>query len=173
MLTNQENFELIRLLNKIEWPVRSDLFDAFCGNMLTSPVDLALLKKSAAGFEIFLIYRKDKFFDGWHVPGSVMLPGRTVLTVLKDVMEREINIHEKNFDFKFIGFHQFMKGHEFGQCSRGQETELLYVLFLEESTKIRTDNERKFFSIEKLPDDILSHHQILISSIKNYLNHVD
>lgn len=172
MLTNQENLELVRLLNKIEWPVSADLFDAICGNMSINPVDLAILKKSTDGFKIFLIYRKDNFFDGWHIPGSVILPGRTIAMVLKDIIEREINIPEKGFDFKFITFHQFMKGSNLGQCPRGQETELLYALFLEEDVRIETDEFRKFFPIEKPPENALSHHKTLLLSIRNYLSKI-
>lgn len=169
MLTNKENLELIYLLNKIEWPVTPDLFDAICNNLSVNPIDLAVLREGDEGPEIFLIYREDNFFKGWHFPGSVILPGRTVSFALKDIVEREIGTSTEGLTFEFVGFHQFMKGGSFGECPRGQEVDLFHVLFLDRETKIETDESRKFFPISKFPDDILSHHKVLFSSIKKYL----
>ena len=169
MLINEENFELIRLLNKIEWPVTPDVFDAVCNNLSINPVDLALLRKGEKEHEVFLIYREDKFFKGWHFPGSVILPGRTVNSVLKDVVEREIGISAQGLMFELVGFHQFMKGKNTGECPRGQEISLFHALFLDSKTKIETDKNRKFFPINKLPHNILPHHKILALDLKEYL----
>lgn len=169
MLTNKENLELIYLLNKIEWPVTPDLFDAICNNLSVNPIDLAVLREGDEGSEVFLIYREDNFFKGWHFPGSVILPGHTIKSVLKDIVGREMGISAEGFAFDLVGVHQFMKGNNIGECPRGQEVDLFHVLFLDRGTKIEIDENRKFFPISKFPDDILSHHKVLFSSIKKYL----
>lgn len=169
MLTKRENLELIRLLHKMEWPVAPDLFDAICNNLPVNPIDLAVVREGDEGPEVFLIYRDDTFFKGWHFPGSVILPGRTIDSVLKDIMEREVGVRVKGLTFDLVGFHQFMKGKGVGRCSRGQELDVFYAVSLGRNCKVKIDENRKFFPLHKLPKDILSHHKILAVSIKTYM----
>src|SRR3989344_322546 len=151
MITNEENLELVRLLKKVEWPVPLDLFDAICNNLSVNPIDLAVIRKGDEGYEVFMNYREDIFFKGWHFPGSIILPGRTIMSVLEDVIEREVGTSAEGLKFEFVGFHQFMKGSGFGECPRGQEVDLFHVVFLDQEIKIETDDTRRFFPINKFP----------------------
>lgn len=169
MLAKQENLELVRLLNKIEWPVCPDLFDAICNNLPVNPVDLAVIRKGEEGPEVFLIYRDDHFFKGWHFPGSVILPGRAIKSVLKDVIEREVGVRTRGLSFDLVGIHQFMKGKSAGKCARGQELDVFYAIFLTKDVNVGTGEHRKFFPLNKLPKNILSHHKVLAASIKEYV----
>ena len=45
MLTAQENFQLVKLLDKLEWPVTPEVFDALCVNFVTSPIELAVIRR--------------------------------------------------------------------------------------------------------------------------------
>ena len=92
MLTAQENFQLVKLLDKLEWPVTPEVFDALCVNFVTSPIELAVIRRGEKEQEVLMIYREDKFFNGWHIPGSVILPGRTIELVLSALVRREVGI---------------------------------------------------------------------------------
>jgi len=52
--------------------------------------DAAVLRRTDTGVEVFLTYRKDYFFDGYHLPGSILISGDTLEARLASVIRTEI-----------------------------------------------------------------------------------
>lgn len=169
MLTDGENRQLVELLGKLSWPVDPGVFDALCENLSVTPVELAVVRKGPRGPEVFMVYRKDKFFTGWHITGSIVRPGRTVDDVLRDIVSREVGVSLAEPLFEFIRFRQFMKGEGPNQSRRGQEVSLIHSLFLPEGTEVHLDAGRKFFPLHDVPGDTLEHHKVVLADIREYL----
>lgn len=170
MLNEEETDQLVTLLGKLTWPVDSRVFDALCENFSVTPVELVVLRESREGPEVFMIYRKDRFFTGWHSTGSIILPGRTVDFVLRDIITREVGISLAAPHFEFVRFRQFMKGNGPNQSARGQEVSLIHVLRLPKEVEVSLNAERKFFPLSKLPEDLLQHHKMVLADVKKYLS---
>jgi hypothetical protein len=169
MLTGGENHQLAELLKKLSWPVDSKVFDALCENFSVTPVELAVMRKSLCGPEVFMVYRNDKFFRGWHITGSIVVPGRTTDDVLRDIVSREVGISFAEPHFSFVRFRQFMKGSGPNQSRRGQEVSLIHILFLPDDTDVSLDGERGFFPLNNLPRDTLQHHKVVLADVREYL----
>lgn len=85
-LTETESYQLAQLMGKVEFPTTVPVFEAWCENFITNPLELGVLKDD----KILMIYRKDKYYDGWHIPGSVLTPGSRVNEVLDRLIKREV-----------------------------------------------------------------------------------
>ena len=168
-MTNEENQQLAALLGKLTWPVAPEVFDALCENFIATPVELAIVRESSNWPEVFMIYRDDTYFHGWHITGSLILPGRTVGTVVHDIISRELGISLSEPDLTFIRFREFMKGAGPGQSSRGQELSLIHVLRLPEDADVPLDEHRKFFPLSDLPSTTLPHHVVVLEDVREYL----
>lgn len=170
MLTEVENRQLIELLGRLTWPVPPDVFDAICENFSVTPIELAVVRDGKEGPEIFMIYRNDAYFKGWHITGSIIIPGRTVDFVLKDIITREVDISLAEPHFEFVRFRQAMKGNGPDQSRRSQEVSLIHVLRLPNGTGIPLDAERRFFPLDQLPEDIIAHHVNILADVRGYLS---
>ena len=58
-----------------------------------------------------------------------------------------------------------MMGNGLGQCARGQETSLLYTLFIGEGETVGVNEKKQFFPFNEIPDDTLPHHKVLIAAV--------
>lgn len=153
-LTELESQQLAQLMGKIEWPVALPVFEAWCNNFITNPIELGVLKDDG----ILMLYRKDRFFDGWHIPGSVLIPGSRVSQVLDRLVRNEVGA--KVSEPEFVSWIEIPKEIN----PRGQELSLLFTCFiLEDYFK-----EGQFFPLSSPPKNILPHHLILVKTIKDW-----
>ena len=91
-LTKKEQKELVRLMNKLSFPAPLSVFEAWCRIFGTVCAEIAVIKNKDKNPEIFLTYRKDKFFKGWHIPGRVCIPTEKISNTLRRVYEEEIKM---------------------------------------------------------------------------------
>ncbi len=168
-LTIVEETELIRLMSKVQFPVSPDVFDVWCENFISNPVELAVVRNCGRTSQIFLIYRADKYYRGWHMPGSVLLPGRKVKQVLESLVKREVGLElaELKNPPVFLDYMEFAKGNGKGENPRGQKLSLLFVLKLESSEYVTADGG--FFSLNELPEDLLTSHKVLVERVRRHL----
>ena len=149
--------------------VPPEVFDAICEYLITTPIELAVLKLGGNDSEILMVYREDKYFTGWHMPGSVVLPGRTAEGIFPVLLRRELGLEFARLRNKpkFVISMDVMKGSGPDQCNRGQEVNRLYTLWLEEAEAelIQPDDHRRFFPLNRIPDDVLPHHRTMIELI--------
>lgn len=63
------------------------IFEKFLGKVVPSSVEMAFVRDH----KVYLTWREDEFFGrGWHVPGSYISPGETVLQTCQRIAVREV-----------------------------------------------------------------------------------
>lgn len=163
VLTSNEAAELVRLLNKMTWPVPRNVFNALCENLIMSAIELAVIRRKKLGFELLMFYREDEYFKGWHMPGTIMQPGETELSALKRLIASEIK--QKVSKPEAVGRMNFLKGSGPGQYKRGQ----VYATFFTASFHGNYTGDGTFFPLNKIPKDTLSGHKMMIKKIRDVL----
>lgn len=162
-LTKSEEQELCQLLQKMTWPVSHEVFNTLCGTIITNPIELAVLRQTENETDVLMIERHDKFFDGWHIPGTVVCPGDTEESALKRLIEKEVGATVSRP--RFIDRMHFPKGTGEGENPRGQEISLLFVCEIGGEYK----GPGKFFPVGNIPETTLTSHKVLIDRVRRYL----
>ena len=158
-LTEMESKTLVSLMKKVEFPISPEMFDAWCGSFVTNPIELAVLRVRDGCQEVFMIYRNDAFYVGWHMPGSIYLPGNTVQQVIQRLVKREIK--QEISATKFVGYVEVSKA----ENPRGQELSLLFVSWLVGNNDV---SHGKFFPLENPPPNTLEHHKKLLQLVARH-----
>lgn len=152
------------LLSEKGFPVNTEIFDAWCGACVTVPIELAVLRVSNADNpEVLLTYREDKFHHGWHIPGTILLPGDTEKSALDRLAEREIGARVVKTVF-VDRIHRSVK-----ESPRGQETSLLFVSFLKDASSYSETG--RFFPLREPPIDVLAVHKKLLQMVLDWYWH--
>lgn len=164
-LTPEESKQLAALMQKVEFPVPVEVFNEWCANFTIGTAEIALFRVNpkTKEKEVFLTYRKDRFFDGWHFPGSVILPGKTVQDTLNKVIKTELGSITIT-DPKYLTWFERVKGRDEGL--RGQELSLFYISYTE--ANIETEAE-KFFSLKNIPKNLIPAHIVVVDYLKENL----
>lgn len=157
-LTADEEEILVNLMERVEFPVSPRIFDVWCNKFTVNVVELATTRLNSSGLrEILLIYRKDKFFDGWHIPGSVILPCRTVNDTISKIVSSELGNVSLSTPI-FLNWFEKVVGVD--RNLRGQEMSLLFHSNIDGFFK--ESESAKFFSFDNIPGNLIESHRILI-----------
>ena len=162
-LTNEEKIELMRLMYKAEFPLPRDLFYAWCQNFAVPCVEIAILREGANEREIYLTYRDDEFFKGWHIPGAVVQAGETVEEVFERIARDELQGAECTR--RFFSWFEYLQGSGAGQSARGHAISLVFSA--DAPSTIRESDTAKFFPFSKIPDDLISEHVPVVDALRN------
>lgn len=149
----------LNLLSEKGFPVSSEIFDAWCGACVTTSIELAVLKrdeKSGGQPKVLMIHREDKFFHGWHIPGTIILPGDTEESAMMRLIKKEVGARVT--PPRFADRSHVAKGDGPYQNKRGQEVAILYTCFLIGEYS----GNGLFFLLHTPPEDTLGHHKILL-----------
>jgi|SRR3989344_153494 len=168
-LTKTEETTLITLLEKLTPPYPPEIFHAICQSFVTVAIELAVIRTRRNVKEIFLIERHDADFNGWHLPGSVILPSETVEDKVANLISSEVGDIVNTATF--IRWFEFMKGEGANECARGQEFGLLYTLHISETVEIGKEIKNGIFvSLKETPSNIwqniLPHHKTIIEFLR-------
>jgi ADP-ribose pyrophosphatase YjhB (NUDIX family) len=156
-LSREEELQLISLLKRTKMPVSYDLFLAIMSSFPSIPVELAVFNKEG---EILLFNRIDDEFDGYHSPGTVLRNDDTVEVALKRLIEGELKGLRLTEPIS-LGWHENIKGSGYFQNPTRHEISLIHVC-----EAIRKYNgEGEFFSLDKLPKNMVPHHRKLVPEI--------
>ncbi|OGZ15172.1 MAG: hypothetical protein A3J08_02850 [Candidatus Lloydbacteria bacterium RIFCSPLOWO2_02_FULL_51_11] len=152
--------DALKILGEKGFPVPPQVFDAWCGACITVPIELAVLRKASDGTpEVLMIHRDDKFFLGWHIPGSILLPGETEEIVFRRLARKEVI--GRISPPQFIDRMHTMKGNE---NSRGQEVSLLFACFFEN----QQSPVGQFFPLHNPPEDTIGEHKPFLKRIARW-----
>lgn len=165
-LTKKEQKELVRLMNKLSFPAPLSVFEAWCRIFGTVCAEIAVIKNKDKNPEIFLTYRKDKFFKGWHIPGRVCIPTEKISNTLRRVYEEEIKMSIAKQ--KFFDWFERPFGKGMGQSPRGHE--FSFVFMAESKNKVRENSTEKFFPLNKLPKDLILSQMPIVEKLLNFYN---
>ena len=160
-LTDQEQKELVRLMNKLSFPMPLAVFEARCRVFGTVCAEVVVIKNRNKDAQIFLTYRDDKFFKGWHIPGRVCLPTEKISDTTQRVCKEEIKMKTG----KKIFFNWFERpfGSGIGKSPRGHE--FSFVFLSELKGKVKEKTTEKFFSLKNLPKDLLLSQKPIIKEL--------
>ena len=159
--TENEDDILVALLTKVTWPPRPRVFHALVKITITIPIELAVLNERN---EILMFYRKDDEYDGNHIPGTVIRDNENISCALERLRTSEIvggNISNP-ID---IGHVEIMRGNDPGQNPTRHEVSLIHVAWLTSPYK----GNGRFYPLDQLPENTLSHHQVIIDRVRRWL----
>lgn len=159
-MTDKEARQLTELLYKMKFPVPEEVFCALCENLIMCSTELAVLRRGERGLEILLTYRNDRYFKGWHITGTILLPGDTFESGANRVIKTEVK--QKVTTPEFIDHFMAHKGTGDHEYMRGQVFAHLFKCFLKEEYK----GKGTFFPLDQIPEDTLPAHMYLISLVR-------
>ncbi len=167
--TEQETREIVHalhLLSEKGFPVPPEIFDAWCGACITVPIELAVLRvnKDTGKPEVLMVHREDKFFHGWHCPGTVILPGDTEESAVARLLKKEVGATVTIP--QFVDRCHVSKGDEPYQNPRGQEVGNLFACFLVGEYYGRGS----FFPLQNPPKYTLDHHKRILERVARWWN---
>ncbi|MDP3729712.1 MAG: NUDIX domain-containing protein [bacterium] len=138
-LTESETKQLITLLKKVKLPAPYPVFLALSKSVPLVAVNILLMPDED---HILLTYRKDDFYDHWHIPGSILLMNEHPKKAIHRVAKKELGI--KVQDFEFINYVT-----EFS--ARGHGVMLMFKV----EPKNQKPKDGKYFHLDKLPKKFL------------------
>lgn len=166
-LTLEEKKDLADLLKKVSnVEIRGEIWHQLVHKFITIPIELCILNDRN---EVFLVYRKDREFDGYHMPGTVLNDWEDVSKarsrlVLGEVMTGAgISITEP----QSIGWFEITRGTKAHEDPHRHEISLLHVAYI--TNEFIPRDGMGFYSFEELPENILGHHKYLLQFFKRYL----
>lgn len=167
LLTQEEWVQWTNLTKRIKFingKIPLEAFYAFCESFISPVVDVIPYRVVNNEIEILLIYRKDKYYDGFHIPGSIIVPGKTSDETLDIVIGKELGNKADIGGKHFIKILNTMKGSGVGFDERGQDLKLLYAC------EVRGEVlEGDWFSKNNLPTNIIPEHQQVIPEIIDWI----
>lgn len=146
--------ELTKRIRFVNGKIPIEAFYAYCEAFVSPVVEIVPYRIKNNILEILLIYRKDKYYDGFHLPGSVMVPGRTSKETLKFLIASELGNKVNTGKINFLKIDDKMKGAGIGFDERGQDLKLLYACEINGEVL-----GGKWFARENLPKNIIPEHQ--------------
>ena len=162
MLTAKEQGQLVRLMRKAEFPLPREVFNAWCENFTVPCIELAIVRKTMNDRELFLTYREDEFYKGWHIPGAVIQPGEKVEDVFERISRDELQ--GAKCAPRFFAWLEYLKGTGEGQSARGHTIALIFSADAPEM--LRESNHAKFLPLSKIPGDLISEHMPIVKVLR-------
>ena len=151
-LSEQETQTLVSLLGKVKLPAPYLIFKALCKSVPLVAINIALMPDDD---HILLTYRKDEFYDHWHIPGSILLTGEhPEKEAIPRVGKKELGIEIKNFQFMYY-FNEF--------CLREHGIALLFKV----NAHQYAPNDGTYFHLDELPTRFLEEQRQEIEFLKS------
>lgn len=166
-LNVQEKEELAILLEKIEnTEITGEIWHQLVKKFITVPIELCIFDDQN---RIFLVYRKDREFNGYHMPGSVVNDWETVAEALKRLVKSEIN-NDAGIEItepKSIGWLDSPRNIIPSETLTRHGILLLHVAYFHGT--FPPQKGMGFYPLDVLPDNILECHRYLVPFLKRYL----
>jgi len=155
-LPPEEKAELLAtLLMEMEWPIPDVVFQALMQRTVSVPIELAVVNEEG---QVLMTPRKDAFFEGLHIPGTVLRDNETVQQAMERLLAKEVPGTVKGM--QSLGWVELTRGPLPNQNPFRHEISLLHACYVDGK---RVSGE--FFSPGELPDNTLPHHKMLIPLI--------
>lgn len=157
--------KLTKRIKYIDGKIPEEAFYAFCESFVSAVIDLVPYQIKNGELEILLIYRKDRYYDGFHIPGSVIVPGKTSKETLNSVIDVELGKASLVSKIDFVDIVDSMKGEGSDLDKRGQDLKLLYVCRVDGEV-----TEGEWFTKNNLPKNIIPEHQKIALEIFDFIS---
>ena len=160
-LSHSETKELVKLIEKLEWPLPKPIFHALLGKIVSVAIELCILDDKQ---NILTFYRNDHEFVGHHTPGTVI---RDSDKSIEEALDRLIRTELKDYKIsgpENIGWVHVSKGIGRGKNPTRHEVSLIYLAHVASGC-----GEGVFSPITRPPKDILSHQKVMLEKVSGYL----
>lgn len=148
-LSNKEIKDLVRLLKKVRLPAPYPVFIALCKSVPMVAVNLAVMPDKN---RILLTYRKDDFYDNWHIPGSILHYKELPADAINRVSQKELSL--KISKPRFVGcLNEYDR--------RGHEIVLIYVARPLGKLKVG-----EYFALDKIPKNLIKEQRQEVEYLK-------
>lgn len=166
-LDEDEKKEFVNLLEKVDnIQIRGEIWHQLVKKFITVPIELCILDDQD---KVFLVYRKDREFDGYHMPGTVVNDWETVKEARLRLVNGEV-IRDAGFQVSEpepIGWIEVRRGDGAEENKTRNAVSLLHV------SRLQGDFQKKegigFFAFDSLPENTLGCHKFLLRKFAQYL----
>ncbi len=166
-LSEEEKVELSTLLERAKnTDIKGEIWYQMVKKFITVPVELCVLDKDN---KVFLVYRKDREFDGYHLPGTIVNDWETVHDARVRLMEGEIK-KDAGFTISYpesIGWLQVRRGEGENDSPTRNTVALLHIARLEGD--FTPQEGYGFYMFDNIPKSTLKDHKFILRYFKRYL----
>lgn len=155
--------KLTKRIRFINGKIPEEAFFAWCENFYTIPIEFMGFRKRNEELEILLIYRKDKYYDGYHTPGTILVPGQKIEAAFQSLLRRELGGNVSIDSPQFIRHFEFLKGSGTEESPRGHEIKMIFAGIVKGEPK-----EGEWFSKENLPANLLPEFRFLVPDMLDW-----
>ena len=167
-LKRREAARLVELLDKVQWPLPEKVFFAILKKTISISVELAVLRRTAAGVGLLLIQRPqaDPYYsNSWHMPGRIVKPGKRMIEEVSSLLGTEVSM-----ELEEVCVWRILRQYEYENPngSRGPVVQYLHSLQLTEE-EANSVKKGRFFELNDLPKEMPTSHVALTSWLKQHL----
>ena len=163
-LNFDEQLLLAELIGRATWPLPEEVFYAVCERTVMECIEAVIFRWLDSGIEVLLARRPPTdphHARLWGLPGAVVTPDDIPqegshshpVSVFRRIEEDDLH----GLSFAYLR----PAGTLWHRTKRGPETAQIYVCELKDEKRL-TKKEGTFFSVDKLPADIVPHHPRVI-----------
>lgn len=165
-LTAQEKENLALLLERVDSSeIRGEIWHQLVQKFITVSVIFCVLDKNG---DVFLSYRKDREFDGYHLPGATVNDWETVDQARERLAQGELK-RDAGIDIgetKPIGWVEASRG--VGDNPTRHAVILMYLTYVQNNVSL--PEGLGFFPLKQLPSNILGCEKRVLSFFQKYLS---
>lgn len=159
-LDEEEKKQLAHLLEKVDnVQIRGEIWHQLVKKIITVPIELCITDENN---NVFLVYRKDREFDGYHMPGTVINDWETVEEACNRLVKGEV-IRDAGITISSpysIGWLEVRRGLKEEESTTRNAISLLFTARLEGD--FVPQEGKGFFSFDNLPENTLGHHKFIL-----------
>lgn len=167
-LTDEEKKELAHLLEKAEnVEIRGEIWHQLVKKFITVPIELCILNEEN---KVFLVYRKDREFDGYHMPGTVINDWETVDEACNRLIKKEV-AEGAGLTITTpisIGWLEVRRGNKPEESKTRNAISLLHVAKVFGKPLLKEGSG--FYAFDALPENTLGHHKYILTFFEKYLD---
>lgn len=156
-LSDEEWEQLAMLLSRMTWPVTPAVFDALCGAVTTTGIELVVFRHNPDDRRLeVLLHRRpdhDRFYAGqWHTSGTLLQGHETDESAFARLVQDELNeaITRVDRPVQFVTANHFFP-------ARGAEVTRLFAVIIE-----AYEGPGDWFPVSRLPNNLIEHHKTLL-----------
>ncbi len=166
-LSVEEKEQLAKLLERAEsTDIKGDIWYEIVKKFITVPVELCVLDQEN---RVFLVYRKDQEFDGYHMPGTVVNDWETVNEARMRLVKGEV-VRDAGFQVtppESIGWLEVRRGEGPYENRTRNAVSLLHIAHL--IGGFTPKEGLGFYPFDAIPENTLGSHKYLLQFFKRYL----
>jgi ADP-ribose pyrophosphatase YjhB (NUDIX family) len=166
-LDEDEKKELARLLEKVDnVQIRGEIWHQLVKKFITVPIELCIVDSNN---KVFMVYRKDREFDGYHIPGTVINDWETVDQACARLVNGEV-LRDAGFSItkpESVGWLEVRRGEGAEESKTRNAISLLYLARLDGAYEEKEG--MAFFDFNSLPENTLGHHKFILRRFNQYL----